>query len=116
MTNRSDVKDLLEQLEEEYPERHSLETQPDWIADLRDVHSSIQMAYVRERGATPLPKVELNVRNSVSGEDGWYRIEATEEEWFYALESPPAGVVSALTWLRENVAVSEFRDWFQAHQ
>ena len=82
MTDRSDVKDLLEHLEEEYPERHALDTQPDWISNLTEAHSSIELAYVRKRGPSPELKVELKFLNTVSDEDGWHRIEATEQAWF----------------------------------
>lgn len=106
------VQELLAQLWEEYPDRHALDSQPGWITSLTDAHASIQLAYVRERGPSPEPKVELRVKNSVSGAEEWHRIEAVEGGWFYAYDDPPAGVATAHQWLRENVHVTEFRTWF----
>jgi hypothetical protein len=111
-TQPDTAEELLARLLKEYPDRHALDSQPDWITDLNDAHSSIQLAYVRKRGPSPEPKVELRVKNSVSGTEGWHRIEAIEEGWFYPYTDPPAGVATALQWLRENVHVTEFRTWF----
>lgn len=106
----------MEQLEAEYPDHVALDTQPEWMTDLMDAHPSIELAFVRERGATPAPKVELNVTNSISRDAGWHRIEALEDGWFYHSDTPPAGVESGLQWLRENREVSEFREWFEEHR
>ena len=115
MTEDSPLDELMDRLEEEYPESNALAEQPDWIHDLAGAHDSIEMAYVRKRGPSPEPKVELRVANSVSGAVGWHRIEVVEDGWLFPHSDPPAGVATALQWLRENVAVTEFRAWFDDH-
>ncbi|WP_136591612.1 hypothetical protein [Salinigranum halophilum] len=53
------AQELLARLWDEYSDRHALDSQPGWITDLNDAHSSIQPAYVRKRGPSPEPKVKF---------------------------------------------------------
>lgn len=116
MTDEDPLADLFDRLEEQYPDAHALETQPEWMDSLVDAHETIGIAYARKRGATPTPMVELEVTNTVSGEAGWHRFEATDEEWMYPYADPPAGVVAALEWLRDHVPPSEYREWWSDQQ
>ncbi|WP_226043373.1 hypothetical protein [Natrinema sp. DC36] len=111
----TDAADLLDRLEEHYPDATAADAQPEWIDDLRDAHSAIETAFVRKRGPMPFPQVELEVYNQVADETGWHRIELSGGHWGYAYSDPPAGVIGAQDFLTERVDTDGFEQWWRAN-
>jgi len=109
----TEIEDLLAKLEEDYPDNHAMDEQPEWIPDLRGCHESVQVAYARKRGTAPVAQIEVQVQNQQSGESGWYRIEAVSGQWHWPFDSQPAGLDAALDWLADNVDASAYRAWWE---
>lgn len=106
-----DASDLLDRLEGEYADATGADTQPEWSGDLWGAHDAIETAFVHTRDPVSFSRVELETRNQVNDETGWYRIELAGRQWQHDYDHPPAGMAVAHEWLETNVDAEEFEAW-----
>ena len=109
----TEIENVLAKLEEDYPDNHAMDEQPEWMPDLRACHDSVLVAYARKRETVPVAQLEVQVQNQQTGETGWYRIEVASGQWSWPFDSPPAGLAAALDWLANNVDATAYRAWWE---